>query len=363
MVTALFLCMTLLNRGASADMHRSDTGGPFPVPLQYTVSYCSAPPVIDGNLDDFEWKNAAWTSFFTDIEGAKRIKPSLNTRVKMLWSDSCLFIAAELEEPHVWATLKNRDDIIFRDNDFEVFIDPQNTTHNYFEFEVNALNTIFDLFMAKPYRDGGAALISWSATGLHSAVKVNGTLNDPSDKDHGWAVEIAIPFKDVSVGNTVRVPGEGAMWRINFSRVEWDTEVVGGKYVKLKNNDGKARPERNWVWSPQGLINMHYPERWGYLRFTKSNSLVQTGFILPEAEKLREYLWLVYYRQKEYFGKERRYAGSLNELGLKNGIDIDGRHYRITMESTSSQFSAVVPEVSGEILRINDEGLIQQTDK
>jgi hypothetical protein len=45
-------------------------------------------------------------------------------------------------------------------------------------------------------------------------------------------------------------PKIGTEWRIDFSRVEW-----------LK------KPEENWVWSPQGVINMHVPDRWGYLEF------------------------------------------------------------------------------------------------
>jgi hypothetical protein len=30
--------------------------------------------------------------------------------------------------------------------------------------------------------------------------------------------------------------------------------------------------EDNWVWSPQGLINMHVPERWGWVEFAGSGN-------------------------------------------------------------------------------------------
>jgi hypothetical protein len=50
---------------------------------------------------------------------------------------------------------------------------------------------------------------------------------------------------------------------MNFSRVEWQVEVVDGKYQKVPETR-----EDNWVWSPQGKIDMHIPERWGYVRFT-----------------------------------------------------------------------------------------------
>ena len=49
------------------------------------------------------------------------------------------YVAAEMEEPHVWGTLTQHDAVIFQDNDFEVFIDPDGDNHEYYEFEINAL--------------------------------------------------------------------------------------------------------------------------------------------------------------------------------------------------------------------------------
>ena len=42
----------------------------------------------------------------------------------MLWDDTYFYVAAHLEEPHVWGTLTKHDTVIFQDNDFEIFIDP-----------------------------------------------------------------------------------------------------------------------------------------------------------------------------------------------------------------------------------------------
>ena len=65
----------------------------------------------------------------------------------MLWDDDYLYIAAELEEPHVWATLTQHDAVIFHDNDFEVFLNPEGDSHLYAELELNALNTTWDLLL------------------------------------------------------------------------------------------------------------------------------------------------------------------------------------------------------------------------
>src|SRR5262245_31385090 len=221
----------------------------------YVCYRTSRPIVLDGKLDDEAWQAAPWTDDFVDIEGDKKPKPRFRTRVKMLWDDDCLYIAAEMEEPHVWATLTQHDSVIFRDNDFEVFLDPDGDNHLYAELELNAFNTTWDLLLTMPYKDGGHAINAWEIAGLRTAVHVDGTLNDPSGPaDRGWTVEIAWPWrglKELVPQTQPAPPRDGDQWRINFSRVEWEHEVVDGKYRKIP---GKA--EANWVWSPQGMINM-----------------------------------------------------------------------------------------------------------
>jgi len=332
----------------------------FVTPKHYIIEYTSTQPVIDGNISDTVWKSALWSDYFKDIEGDTKPEPYYKTRFKMLWDQKYLYIAADIEDQNIWAYLRNHDDIVYRDNDFELFIDPDNNTYQYFEIEVNAINTIFDLFLSKPYRNNSHELMSWNANGIHSAVKVHGTLNKPSDKDKGWTVEMAIPYNAITLGGNVFVPKDGDLWRINFSRVEWETTVQNKKYIKKIDSNGKALPENNWVWSPQGIINMHYPERWGYLLFSSSDSK-NKSFELPYSEKQRQYLWLVYYRQKEYLSKNKRYASTLDELGITPAsFAIDGILNVIKMEATEHLFYATIRSSdNNKILSIDNEGLIE----
>jgi hypothetical protein len=226
-------------------------------PLAYECLRAAGPIKVDGKLDDPAWQNAPWTSDFVDIEGDAKPRPKFRTRVKMLWDDQYLYIAAELEEPEVKATLTQRDSVIFKDNDFEVFIKPLPDTGSYYEFEINALNTGWDLFLPKPYNEDGQPDNSWDIEGLKTAIAVQGTLNKAGDKDRGWTVEIAYPLSAFASRQAVPLPRHGTTWRINFSRVEWTA--------------GQAK-EDNWVWSPQGVIDMHVPGRWGYLRFSRNTS-------------------------------------------------------------------------------------------
>jgi hypothetical protein len=234
------------------------------LPKKYECRKTPRPIHVDGRINDAAWRQAAWTDNFVDIEGALKPPPRLQTRAKMLWDDDYFYVAAEMKEADLWATLTQHDSVIFHDNDFEVFIDPNGDALEYYEFEINALNTGWDLFLDKPYRLGGKARNSWEIPGLRTAVHMDGTLNRPGDRDRGWSVEIAFPWKALAeYAHKAAPPQDGDEWRVNFSRVEWLLEVVDGKYRKVANTK-----EDNWVWSPQGVVNMHIPEHWGRVRFT-----------------------------------------------------------------------------------------------
>ena len=105
---------------------------PFTHPKAY-VCYKSLDSInVDGFLNESVWELVEWSDPFTDITGYENVQPYLDTRVKMLWDDNNFYIAAELLEPHLWGSITQRDNVIFKDNDFEVFIDPDGDNHHYY---------------------------------------------------------------------------------------------------------------------------------------------------------------------------------------------------------------------------------------
>jgi hypothetical protein len=293
-------------------------------PRHYICPRCDQPPHLDGRLDDPCWKLAPWTEDFIDIEGAHKPKPRFRTRAKMCWDDAHLYIAAELEEPQVWATLTEHDSVIFHDHDFEVFLDPDNDGQLYTELEMNALNTTWDLLLVRPYRAGGPPLDGWELHGLRTAVYVDGRLNDPAATDRGWSLEIAIPWSALIQTCTCPCPPQaGNIWRINFSRVEWQTETREGKIVKKP-----GLPEDNWVWSPQGVVDMHRPERWGALQFT-TRPLDEVAALPIDGQPQREELTRIWDAQQEFRHAQGRWARDLSELGAEDS--------EVRIESTSSK--------------------------
>lgn len=205
---------------------------------------------IDGRVTEKEWSAAVLCTDFRDIRGDGWAAPKYLTTLRMLWDDENLYISAVLEEPDVKAQVSERDDIVYHDNDFEVFLNPYSDSILYYELEINALGTVMDLLMNKPYSQGGTFMMTWDFPGLKTAVKVLGSLNKSNDTDQGWSVEMKIPFKGLSRGGAD--PLASKEWKANFSRVEWLT-----------------KPEENWVWSPTGIVDIHHPDRWGTIRFVE----------------------------------------------------------------------------------------------
>ncbi len=329
-------------------------------PKKYTCYKINKEIIIDGIINEDIWEEAVWSDEFQDIEGNSKPTPYQSTKMKMLWDDKHLYIAALLEEEHIWGTLKQRDTIIFQDNDFEVFIEPNGDTHNYYEIEVNVLNTIFDLMLVKPYRDGGPLIIPWDAPEMKSAIKINGTLNDNRDTDKSWTVEMAIPWKYINEQKSKNLTPElGEIWRINFSRVQYQLDTVGFGYKRVIKPNGKVKGPDNWVWSPQGIVNMHYPEMWGYLILTEKGKEISFP---TEIENIKWGLRKLYYNQNRFVREKGFYsnnskelgADSIKELAIKEYIKIllTNRGYEITYP-TSDQKSQVFISNDGRTSVIN----------
>lgn len=318
---------------------------PRPDPKSYVCYRTTSVIVPDGILNEKDWEAVPFTEYFTDIEGNLKPSPGLKTHAKLLWDDKNLYIGAEIEEPHVWATLKQRDTVIFFDNDFEVFIDPDGDTHAYYELEVNALGTPWDLLLIKPYRDGGPAVNGWNINGLQVGTHVDGTINDPSDNDKGWSVEIVLPLSALKeCAGKKGSPRAGHQWRIDFSRVEWRTLIENGKYIKEVNpQTGRPFPEDNWVWSPQGRINMHMPEMWGLLQFSSVAAGEGTELFVPDPGLDKEWaLRMIYYGENDYFKKHGTYSSDLNKIGLKMS-DFPANLPSPELQSTQTTFECFFP--------------------
>jgi len=247
---------------------------------------------IDGDIKKEVWQNAKWSKRFVDMVSGQ---PGMcNTRTAMLWNETHLYIAFNAEEPFVEATLSERDSLIFLENDLEVFIDGGDC---YYELEVNALNTVYEVFFIwkdaytkgsrfdtlkfdvhhpQAYTFGGNSDrsdttfwkgthprgIRWAFThfdmpGLQTAVTVDGTLNDNTDIDKGWSLEIAIPWKSLQIlanGKSIP-PSHGDRWKMFL-----------GRFQKLIHS-GVEISHPAMALNSHGVYDTHLPEKWSCIEF------------------------------------------------------------------------------------------------
>jgi len=234
--------------GASAQDGDNRMLGPTIEPRQeelavYHARRAAKPPVIDGRLDDEVWRSAPAVELLRSLDGGK---PSLKTVARLAYDDENLYVAFDCEDPDVWGTLRRRDDPIYTEEVVEIFIDADGDGKTYNEIEVSPNNTVFDAYF--PARRQGMDT-SWDS-GVKSAVLVRGTLNDPSDRDDGWSVEMQIPI--ARLASVPRVPPrKGDRWRFNLYRLE---------HVDRKRVEGYA-------FSPPLVGDFHQLSRFAWLAF------------------------------------------------------------------------------------------------
>jgi len=240
------------------------------------------------------WDRAERSPRFADMAtGAPGL---FDTRAAVLWDDEALHVKFWVEEPFLAASAQERDDIVFLDNDVEVLIDGGDA---YYEFEINALGTIYEVFFiwqdafgpgsrfdvpefdllagralsfagdddrsGPTFWRGGHprgprwAFRNWDFPGLRATVTLDGTLNDDSDVDRGWEVEASFPWAGMThlaAGRSLP-PKPGDEWRLFIGRFE--RLVLGGREVL---------PHPAWCWTPHGRYDTHRPESWTRVVFS-----------------------------------------------------------------------------------------------
>jgi hypothetical protein len=283
MKTTLLIACCLIGRPSFA------AESAFPIPdseiVRYTSLRTGVPLKIDGRLDEPEWKAAPRSTRFVDILTGKKVIH--DTRASVLWDDDYLYVGYWAEEPFVQAKFTTNNSPIYYDNDVEFFIAGRDA---YYEFEINGFNTTYEAFFIweDSYRSGGFAAerqfqranlvpfngvgftthprgsrlgnFNWHFPGKKTAVHIDGTVNQNEDRDRGWTVELAFPWKGMEwlakADGRAFPPREGDVWRIDLSRFNQYKEAP------------PAKDSGGWFWSRHGVWDSHIPELFPYVTFT-----------------------------------------------------------------------------------------------
>lgn len=260
-------------------------------PATYECLRTPLPILVDGDLNKPVWQKAPRSSRFVDLVTGR--PAFFDTRIAALWNDDFFYLAFWVEEPDVRASMNERDSFLWLENDVEVFIAGPDC---YYELQVNALGTIYEVFYVwqdalrrgsffdRPEFDlhsrqvdviGGYqdvsrygrhprgkrwAFMDWDFSGLKWAVRVDGTLNDSSDVDRGWTVELAFPWSGMEVLAQGRPlpPHPGDIWLMSFSRFE-----------ALETGGCRLDPSPGWALNAHGVYDSHIPECFSRVVFSR----------------------------------------------------------------------------------------------
>lgn len=389
-VAALAVAACAAVRAAQASVtqkRRAASSWSFLYEVKQYVAHRGTPSTIDGDVFKQAWQRVPWSEPFVEIRGETDAPPGTSpteaqrTRMKMMWDDEYLYVAAVLDFPagdELVAKFTERNTPIFHtDSDFEVFIDPSGCCQGYKELELNAINTVWNLMLTKPYSNGGKELSGrvnkpghpehWDVKAQRTAARVTkGSLHDPS-RPAQWVCELAFAHKEtLDVSDCAKflseapvrgpAPRAGESWRINFSRVEKKGEV-------------------NWVWSPQvvwspsdqryvGQVNMHLPDAWGLVLFADEQGKLPGG---ASGSQWRDPSWAakhtasaVYYAVREFEAKHKRPAASYEEVeaaGLVVGAFSEGA--AISLSPGSGNQWTVTVRAGGWVATITGQHLLK----
>ncbi len=219
----------------------------------YDCHRATGPISIDGKLDEADWQRVTGVNFYIPQTGAK---PLSNTEGKILWDDKYLYVAFKAYDKDIWGYQTMRDGPTCLEDVLEVFFKTDPSSEPYYNFEINALGTIYDAHMIKRdtecYMDGRWK--HWNCEGINVGISIKGTLNNPYDVDEYWIMEVAIPFASLPTLNG-KAPNVGDKWMLQLARIDCSVYLPDGIEFSAS--------------SPLSKTNFHLPAEWQTVRFER----------------------------------------------------------------------------------------------
>jgi hexosaminidase len=176
---------------------------------------------IDGNLKDWQQVNT--------VELTDRNNLSGNIlKIQSAWNAEYLYFGFDVRDSDLRAYQTEKDHKkLYLDDMVEFLLDTRlDRTSEWLEddiiYHINLLGQKKD-DRGTPAGDSDA---TWDGAARY-AVKLNGTLNDTSDIDIGYSVEVAVPWGEIGIN-----PKKNRIFGLNFANGD---------------NDGKGRQLFDWV--------------------------------------------------------------------------------------------------------------------
>jgi hypothetical protein len=152
---------------------------------------------LDGDTDDPGWlrpPGPARTGDFVLPNGKQAVPYSAT---KLVWGDGFLYVALYASDLDIETHTDQPDGPVWLEDAFRVVFFRPGVEY---ELDLSPKAVISDSIR----RDGGARDFAWSS-GAHASKEMDGSLNNPKDRDEEWAIELAVPLESLEMQGE---PGE-----------------------------------------------------------------------------------------------------------------------------------------------------------
>jgi hypothetical protein len=179
-------------------------------------------------VDDFDvtgaGDNAAWrTTEWTQLRRRQADGRPYDTRVKMLYSNTGVYVLMEGSDRKLTATMNEDFMDLWNEDVFEVYFWPDEQYSVYFEYEISPLDHELPILIPN---FGGKFLgwRPWHYEGDRRTRKATTTIDGPKESGatiSGWRAEVFFPYALLRPLQNVP-PKPGTRWRGNFYRMDYD---------------------------------------------------------------------------------------------------------------------------------------------
>ncbi|HEY3297610.1 MAG TPA: carbohydrate-binding family 9-like protein [Armatimonadota bacterium] len=217
------------------------------------AAYTNRPITVDGHLSESVW-GLATPIQFCGIDDGKA--PNSNTVARVLWDDKYLYVGYRAYDKDIWSYFTKRDSWCYWEDCLELFFKTDPAKEPYYNYEINALGTIYDAFIQKKNAGGedNHRWNMWNTEGIQIGTFVKGTINDQRDVDEYWQREMAIPFSSMPTLKG-QIPRPGDKWKILLGRYDYSVYLTSG----VETSSSTPRP----------VDNFHDDSSWVTLEFVK----------------------------------------------------------------------------------------------
>lgn len=217
---------------------------------EYICKHTSSRIRVEGKLEDPAWQNAENINFY--IPGTLA-EPISKTEAKILWDDDYLYVGFKAYDKDIWSYFTEQNSQTCLEDCLEFFFKPFSDQNSYYNFEINALGTVYDALNLK--RGAGAhRWAMWDCENLKLGVYINGEINNPDVVDDYWQLELGIPFASLPTLNG-EIPKNGDVWKYHVARYDYSIHLPDG--VELSSC------------APFSRADFHRYEEWPTLRFER----------------------------------------------------------------------------------------------